>query len=101
MLGNSYQYNFTGQYSDWSKTQTITLHESTPTPAPTHAQSKPTGTITAAPTQNPIATPIQPDTQTGVLFGFDWQTAVIVGLVVVVAVLAVGMVAMWRKMAAK
>jgi hypothetical protein len=88
--GESYHYYiFTGQTSDWSNTQTISI------PADIPLNSSPTPTT--SPTQNPTSTTSQSDTPTG----FDWQTIAIVVLVVVVAVLVVGMVALWRRTSSK
>jgi hypothetical protein len=97
--GESYRYYiFTGESSDWSTTQTVTIGDNSTTKAPTPSSSQSSSTPTATlPTENPTASSAQPDTQTGILFGFDWQTVAIVVLIVVVGVLAVGMVLLWRR----
>ncbi len=97
-------YRFTGEVGNWSPTQTLTIGSgevtvTETTASPTPASSTATPTVTAPPTQNPTATATPQDAQINLLTGLDWERAAIVGLVVVVAVLAVGMVVMWRKMA--
>ncbi len=84
--------------SGWSNTQTITISGSGATAAPSTSPAQTSSTPTATwPKEKSTATPTQPDTQTGVLFGLDWQTVAISVLVVVVGVLAVGMVLLWRR----
>jgi hypothetical protein len=90
------------QESGWSTTQTITNDEGTGTTNPTPFSTlTPIPTATFAPTLNPTSTPDQSSTQTGFLFGLDWEETVIVGLLVAVACLAVGMVVLWRRVAVK
>jgi hypothetical protein len=81
---------FSGESSDWSTTQTVTISNSA-TPTPTAmASQKPASSVT----------PQYPGVQTGTLLGASWMEVAVV-LVVVVACLAVGMVALWRRVAAK
>lgn len=82
--------------SGWSSTQTLTIGENTSTSAPstTPAQSTPTPTPSeiATSTQTPTANPLQPVTQAGVVFGFDWKELTIASLCIAMAALAVAMV---------
>jgi hypothetical protein len=59
-------YAFAGERSDWSSTQIVVIGDSAPT-----------------------VTTIQPNTDTGVIFGLNWEQLAIVGLCVLVLVLAV------------
>ncbi len=98
-LGSLY---FSGETSGWSSAQTVTVGESssTTTAIPT---SMPTLNPTDSPIQNqtviPSMNPIQQDTQTEVLAGFDWQTVVIAVLALAVAVLAVAVAFQQRRLA--
>jgi hypothetical protein len=66
-------YVFTGQYGDWSNTQTITIGESqTPTPSPA-----------TTPTTTPTITPYQEPQQT--------EQEIIIGTAIVMAVLGAGL----------
>jgi hypothetical protein len=102
-MGNSYRPSFDGVEGDWSPTQTITINEIAPTHAPTKLPSGPlpTSTIMNSPSVNPTGVPAQTDTQTDVFSGFEWQTVAIAILVVVVAVLAVGLAVVWRRLPKK
>lgn len=91
-------YGFVGEESDWSNTQTISIPANTPLSS-NPSSTSPTPTPSVSPSHNPTATSAQP--QAGFLFGLDWEKTVIVVLVVVVACLAVGMVVLWRRVAAK
>lgn len=95
-----YEYTLHGETSGWSPVQTITIenNQAAPPPTWTPTPSTPTSSTTTQPTQNPTTASTQPDTQTGVVFGLDWEKVAIVGLVVAVAFLAVGMVVMWHKL---
>ncbi len=97
--------------SGWSNTQTITVGDSstatpsnatpppyTPWPTPT---ATPNPTATPSPSQNPTATPVQPDTQTGVLFGFDWEQTALIVAAVAIAGFVVALVVLWRKTSSK
>ena len=98
-------------YGDWSNIQTLTIGNAviptnTPTtlspsiaPSPSASATPSTPATTAQPTQN--LTSVQPDTQTDVLFGIDWKETAIIVLIVMVAVLAVGMAMMWRRIPSK
>lgn len=93
-----------GEESGWSNTQTITIGDKTAAPSPTVKSSEPTATPTVAmPTLNPTQTPSQPDTQTGVTldWDFDWQTIALIGMALAIAVMAVGMVVLWRRIPAR
>ncbi len=92
--------------SEWSPTQTLTLVNgasivtlSTTTPSP--SLPMPAENSTATPTLYPSEAFNQPQTQSGVILSLDWEEIAIVGLVVVVAVLAVGLVALWRRLPKK
>jgi hypothetical protein len=82
--------------SDWSSTQTITIGSNVSTPTPT---TSPTSTTPVSPSQSPYATPLQPNTQSDVLFGLSWEQAAVVVLGVLVAVLATTLVYSLRKRA--
>jgi hypothetical protein len=100
----TYDFYFDGQASYWSNTQTITIGSGEVTgtePTPSQSSANPTASSSAPLTQGSTVIPIQPNTQTSSVLGFDWEKAAIVGLVVVVAVLAVGLVALWRRMPKK
>jgi hypothetical protein len=81
--------------SGWSSTKTITIPASTATPSVSPSSQSPAPTISDLPSQNPTSTTIQ------LLGGFDWQTIAITVLVVAVAVLVVGLVALWRRTPSK
>ena len=87
-FGESYYYVFTGESSDWSNVQTISIPDGT-----IFVSTPPTSTEapTATPSQNPTATPQQPNTQSGVLLGRDWEQISIILLGVTVVVLAVAL----------
>jgi hypothetical protein len=88
----SYSNIFTGESSDWNSIQTITVAERTPTPTPSTTEK-------ALPTQNPTAT--LPITETDIFSTLDWEKTAIIVLAVMVAVLTVGMAALWRKVPKK
>ncbi len=77
-----YDVEFTGQTSDWSKTQTITIPEGqTSTPSPTTA---PTPSPSHAATPIPTITPYQEPQQTE-------QLTIIMGVAITVAVIGAGL----------
>lgn len=83
-------YSFTGQSSDWSNTQTITISSSAPTATPkTSASSTPTSNSSTLPTQNPTASPSQSGSDDAFLFGLDWKDIALLLGVLVVVLLAV------------
>ncbi len=85
-----YIYELHGEKSDWSSTKTIVISEIMPTTeTPTAPAQQSTPTVT--PTQNPPTTSNQPVTQSGAVFGFDWEQIAIV-LLIVVAVLAAALI---------
>jgi hypothetical protein len=84
-FGEGREYVFSGEASDWSTTQTITIGQSTPTTTPSQS-------TTSSPTQNPTTTPSV--TQ---FFSFSTFEVVMVALLVVVAVLLVFVVFYLRK----
>jgi hypothetical protein len=94
---------FVGEESDWSGTQTISLSDGTTVTQPAASPSVPPPTSmpteTASPT--PTTTAASPDTQTAVLQELDWEQVAILVLAGVVAVLAVGLVALWRRLPKK
>jgi hypothetical protein len=85
---------FTGETSDWSDTQTLTIPNDNSTSSPSSSPCS-----TAPPSQNLTATPLQPNVGSSVLFGLDWVgVAVIALLVMVVALLlVVGVVFLRRR----
>jgi hypothetical protein len=88
-FGTPYHDIFTGETSDWSNTQTITISDNSDissTPNPSDSLS-----------ENPTATPQQPGTQSGILFGLDWQQAVIILLSIMVVLLIVEIAFMCRR----
>jgi hypothetical protein len=93
--------NFNGETSNWSNTQTINLKENTnTTPTPTSTVTpQPTLTPlnTVAPTQNPQATPTQPDIQADVLSSYDWIKIALTTMALAIAGLSVGLVLLWHK----
>jgi hypothetical protein len=96
---NDYYMIFTGQTSDWSSTQTITVGNTSKTTNPTTTlvpSQSPTG---INPSQSQVTTPQQPDTQNGVLFGFDWEQIAIIFLGVIIVVLAFALVFSSRRSA--
>lgn len=80
---DDYGYIFQGELSGWSDSQTIQFAypQVTPTPVPT-----------ASPTP---AAPVD------ILTGFDWEKVAVIGLVAVVAVLAVAVAMLWRRLPRK
>ena len=98
-----FYYEFVGETSNWSSTQTLTLDDSasTATPDPLPSESSPTPTTSALPSQNPTATAKPSPVGTGGLFGFDLEKTALIALVVVVAALVVAVAVLWRKVAAK
>ncbi|MGD6806712.1 MAG: hypothetical protein ACQCN4_07110 [Candidatus Bathyarchaeia archaeon] len=55
----------------------------------------------ATPTPNTISPTIQPNTQVDIWSGVNWEKVAIAGLFVVVAVLAVGLAVVWRRLPKK
>ncbi len=94
------EYSFTGQTSDWSNTQTLTIggSASTATPNPLPSQSTPTPNESASPSQNPTATSESSDTKSGVLFALSWeQAALAASCVLVVVFVAAGLLVYFKK----
>ncbi len=89
--------------SGWSSIQeykignTATL-TSTQQPAPTTNQPN---FPTPSPAQNPTATVNLSSTQTGSHFTLDWEKTALIILVAAIAVMAVGMVVLWRRVSTK
>jgi hypothetical protein len=83
---------FTGEASEWSSTQTITIDDSasTTTSNPSPSSSSPTSTASASPTQNPNATPEPSVVETGVLFGLGWEEIALI----ILSVAVVGLIAL-------
>jgi hypothetical protein len=82
---------FTGESSDWSSIQTITIGDefnSSPT-------ATPSPTTSTLPSQNPTTTP-QPPVSSGNLFNLTTEQTTIVVMATVIAVLAVALVALRR-----
>jgi hypothetical protein len=91
--------------SDWSNTQTInlssgeaTISQSTASPVPPPTQQTPPPSPTAEPTQTPTETPIQPSIQTGILPEITWEQIALAVACAVIAVLAAGLVVLWRRL---
>ncbi|MCL5876885.1 MAG: hypothetical protein M1540_03635 [Candidatus Bathyarchaeota archaeon] len=80
-------YVFSGETSGWSSTKTVTIDDSQPTPtssAPTQASSTQNQTSTA-----PSTNQQQPNTESGVLLGLDWEKIAIIVLAIAVTALAI------------
>jgi hypothetical protein len=93
--GESYHYYiFTGESSDWSSTQTVTIGDTAATTPSTTASPTMTG-----PAQPSITTITPEETQTDLPLSSNWETVAIVGLTVAVAVLAAGLLVVWRRLA--
>lgn len=103
MLGEVYHYVFTGQSSDWSNTQTITIgdNSSTVTSSTSPLPSSSAPILSGSPTQNPTATPIQPISGNPVFFGLDWIEVALVVLLAVIVMLLVFVVVYLRKRAVR
>jgi hypothetical protein len=84
---DDYAYSFNGELSGWSNPQTIEI--ANPQSTPTHPP-----TLSPAPTA-PL------DTLASLLLGLAWEKIAIIALVVAVAVLTVGFMAIWRRMPKK
>jgi hypothetical protein len=86
-IRNPYYANFTGEISDWSNIQTISLSDkvfsisTSPNPS-----SSPNSIV--SPLQNLTATPTQAGIETGVLFGLNLEQTAIILLGITVIVLA-------------
>ncbi|MCW3999756.1 MAG: hypothetical protein NWE93_05920 [Candidatus Bathyarchaeota archaeon] len=82
-----FPYVFTGETSGWSGTQTLTITDTAPMPAPSSVTVDPSDSP-----QSPTQTPLEPNVGTSVLFGLDWvgiAVIVLLGAVVVLLVLVV------------
>lgn len=86
---------------DWSNTQTITITDGNTTPEPTTTPPTPAPTVTATPAQIPTETPAQAITQNAVPLGLSWEQIVIAVMAAVIAVFAVGLTIIWRKLPRK
>ncbi len=90
-------YNFTGESSDWSSIQTVTVGKGSVS-VPTPTQSAPTPTEPASQNPNyPATSPIQPATQTDTLLGLDWRDMAIVLLAVALGTVVLVVVFSRRK----
>jgi hypothetical protein len=87
--------------SGWSNTQTITADEGNATPQPTAIAATPAPTVTATPTQASTETPAQAVTQTVANLGLSGEQIVIAVMAATIAVLAVGLAIVWRKLPRK
>ncbi|MGD6852015.1 MAG: hypothetical protein ACQCN6_08155 [Candidatus Bathyarchaeia archaeon] len=105
LLAGSF-YDFTGQSSNWSSTQTVTFGEnsgtstsptSNPTPTVQPVEPTPKSTATATLAQNPTQVPMQPNTETNVLLGLGLKDIIIVLLAVVVSGMALAILLFRRK----
>jgi len=81
-------FNFVGETSDWSKTQTVTIGNNASTNTPTTSPSSASTDPSALPLQNPTATPGQPSVESGGLFNLSWEKIGLIVLALAVAVLA-------------
>lgn len=88
-------WEFIGQKSDWSNTQTITVDESTPTVSPDTATSHPSQILSE--NQTPTASPKQSTPQSVNQLGFDWTQATVLLFLAVIAVLLLLVVILLRK----
>jgi hypothetical protein len=86
-------YSFSGQASDWSSTQTITIGKTAPA-ATQFSTVAPTQPSTTAP--NATANATLSGTQQGLVFEFDLQIVVIAVLAVAVVILALVVVLQWQ-----
>ena len=94
--GEFHFFNFIGESSGWSDIQTLNISDGSIITSPrTTSSSSPIPT--ALPSPSPTATPEQASTQSGVLFGFNWEQIAIILLGVVVVVLALTLVLSRRK----
>jgi hypothetical protein len=84
---------FTGETSDWSDTQTLTIPASETATTPNTSSSQ-TTSVTAIPTE-----PSSP--QSSVLFGLGWLGVGVIVLVVVFAILLATTALFWRKRVVK
>jgi hypothetical protein len=91
-------YDFYGQESDWSNIQTLTMDNAqVSTSTPTATVSPPELTPVPTATTTPTTTPIQPNTQSNTELSLTWEQMGLVISVVVVAVLAVAVLALWQR----
>jgi hypothetical protein len=98
----TYDFYSDGQASYWSHTETIDVtntevHVSS-TPAPTVA---PTPVATAASTEHPTAASTQVTAEWNFVFTLNWEDVALAAVCVVIAVLAAGMVTLWRRIPSK
>jgi hypothetical protein len=92
-------YIFTGQSSDWSNTQTVTIGDNT-TIADSGSSPSPSAEASNTP-EKPTATSQQPGEQLGILFGLGWSEIIIIVLLAVIAVLLAAAVVYLRKRSVK
>jgi hypothetical protein len=98
-MGDGEYPEFVGEESDWSSTQTISLSDSTTVTQPAISPTvSPTSTPTETPMPTPNVTAAAPDTKTTVLPDLYWMQVAVLVLSCAVAVLAVGMVLLWRRL---
>ena len=86
-----YVYDFTGESSGWSSTQTISALESTPNSSalPLQETSTPTSPVSVSPTHNPTSDPIAQAAQTGVNLEVEWWKIGAIALVIIAVFLVV------------
>jgi hypothetical protein len=96
---DDYHYDFFGETSGWSSTQTVTIGKSTVTPRPTNYQfqATPNPTEAATQTQVPQVTNDQSTTQTVSNLGVSLEQVVIAVMAAVIAALAAALVLTRRK----
>jgi hypothetical protein len=89
-------WDFIGEESDWSNTQTITVGDSSSTVTP--SSSLPSSPIpTPAPSQNPSVLPVQQSSDSSVFLGLNWVESAAVSLLAAIAVLLVFVVFYLRR----
>jgi LPXTG-motif cell wall-anchored protein len=92
--GPNNAWSFSGETSDWSSTQILSIGDNSPTP--TTSPSEATNDLSCSPLV-PSVTPVQSNVQSGILFGLDLEQAAIVVLGIAVALLAFGLVISRKK----
>jgi hypothetical protein len=94
-------YNFTGESSNWSNTQTISFDENTPVESPTATPLDTESPITStSPSEEPSVTPQTPINRGG-MFNLSIEQTVLVIAFAVIAVLAVAVLVLLRKVHSK
>jgi hypothetical protein len=82
-------YNFTGQSSEWSTTQTISLTNSSVSNSPNPSQSTPNQTTVLTPTLTPTAPDTNSDSTDSITLPLSTLAALIIGVVLLAVALSV------------